>query len=496
VLGIVPEVAMGGASAAGFRWQRVAVLAGTGVGAMALASVLTAAFAFADDTALIMGGSGIPIPPAVYVQAVNDLYLNCDAPTCTLDPLATPEGLYPIVGVKELTYDTSVAQGVSILNSAIQGQLADGNDVTVFGYSQSSTISSLEMEDILNGSAGINPSPDQLNFVLTGDPNNPNGGMLERFDFPPGSNPSIPSLGLTFDGATPVTEYPTDIYTAEYDAIGDFPRYPIDLLSDLNAVLGFLFVHTQYPDLTNLGSAVEVPTSAGYDGATTYYMIPTDDLPLLDPLRSIPGVGPVLSDLLQPDLEVLVNLGYGDPDYGWVNGDANVATPMGLFPSLADLEKVPGLLVTGTEEGIEKAISDLEDPSQLFSLSGNPLLNLLETPYFLAVAGEDFSVPPPSDSLQGIVNALSDAASALYSALLPTADIVNALITTLPADDVSIFSYELAQGDLVDAIGLPIAADFGLVPMTGLFELAAVGEAVAFAGLDLISPFVDVASFF
>lgn len=39
----------------------------------------------------------------------------------------------------------------------------------------------------------------------------------------------------------------------------------------------------------------------------------------------------------------------------------------------------------------------------------------------------------------GIVNALSDAASSAYSALLPTADIVNALTTTLPAEDISLF---------------------------------------------------------
>lgn len=177
----------------GFRWLRLGLLAGTGGGVMALTSVLTAAFAFGqDETALIMGGSGIPIPPPVYVQEVNNLYLHCDPPTCTPDPLATPEGLYPIIGgPKELPYDTSVAQGVTILNNAIQGQLADGNDVTIFGYSQSSTIASFEMANILNGSAGIHPDPSQLAFVLTGDPNNPNGGILERFDFPPGTNPSI-----------------------------------------------------------------------------------------------------------------------------------------------------------------------------------------------------------------------------------------------------------------------------------------------------------------
>lgn len=476
---------------------RFAVLAGTGAAVMALTSALTAASAFGDDTALIMGGSGIPIPPPVYVQAVNDLYLHCDPPACSPQPLFTPEGLYPIVGgPKELPYDTSVAQGVTILNDTLQQQLAAGNDVTVFGYSQSSTIASQEMANIVNGSAGIHPSPDQLSFVLTGDPNYPNGGILERFDFPPGSNPTIPSLGMTFSGATPVTEYPTTIYSAEYSAVGDFPRYPINFLSDLNAVLGFAFVHTQYPDFTpaQLASAVEVPTSAGYTGDTTYYMIPTQNLPLLDPLRSLPVAGPVVSDLVQPDLKVLVNLGYGDPNYGWVNADANVPTPAGLFPSLADLEKVPALLVSGTGEGIHNAIGDLESPSQLFSLADNPLLNLIQTPYFAAVVSEDLSLPTSSGGLLSIVNALSAAASSAYGTLLPTADIANALTTTLPAEDITIFLYELAQGNLLDAIGLPVAADLGIVSLADLFETAAVGEGGALAALDLLSPFVDVAS--
>ncbi|SRX96165.1 PPE family protein PPE28 [Mycobacterium tuberculosis H37Rv] [Mycobacterium shimoidei] len=480
----------------GSRWLRLALLAG---GAIGLTSMLTAAAAFGDDTAVIMGGSGIPIPPPVYVDGINDLYLHCDPPACTLGPLATPEGLYPLIGPKELTFDASVAQGVSILNQAIGQQLAEGNHVTVLGYSQSSTIASMEMTNILNGSAGINPDPDQLSFVLLGDPNNPNGGFFERFDFPPGSDPTIPSLGMTFSGATPVTDYPTAIYTAEYDAVSDYPRYPLNVLADLNAVLGFAFVHTQYPSFTpeQLANAVEVPTSPGYDGDTTYYMIPTENLPLLDPLRSIPVVGPVVADLLQPDLRVLVNLGYGDPNYGWVNENADVPTPLGLFPSLGDLEKVPGLLVSGLQEGIQNAISDLQDPSRLFSLEGNPLLDLLQTPYFTAVASEDFSLPAtPADGLLGIVNGFSAALSSVYSALLPTADFANALFTTLPAVDADVFSFELAQGDLLDAIGLPIAADVGLLPMLGLFELATVGEGVAFAAIDLLSPFVDLSGLF
>ena len=65
---------------------------------------------------------------------------------------------------------------------------------------------------------------------------------------------------------------------------------------------------------------------------TTYYMIPTETLPLLEPLRAIPYIGNPLADLLQPDLTYLVNWGYGDPACGYSTGPANVVTPFGFLP--------------------------------------------------------------------------------------------------------------------------------------------------------------------
>ena len=59
-------------------------------------------------------------------------------------------------------------------------------------------------------------------------------------------------------------------------------------------------------------NAVPLATSPGYydnGGVTHYYMFPTQDLPLLNPVRGLPLVGKPLADLLQPDLTVLVNLG-------------------------------------------------------------------------------------------------------------------------------------------------------------------------------------------
>ena len=152
--------------------------------------------------------------------------------------------------------------------------------------------------------------------MLAGDPNNPVGGILERF---PGFY--IPFLDVAFNGATPPNSpYPTVIYTAQYDGIADLPQYPLNVVSDLNAFMGYFFVHDTYgtpgtpvfvtPD--QVANAVPLPTSPGYTGNTQYYMIMTQNLPLLEPIRAIPYAGPPIADIFQPDLRVLVDMGYAD----------------------------------------------------------------------------------------------------------------------------------------------------------------------------------------
>jgi hypothetical protein len=129
-----------------FRWLGFGLMATTGAGVLALTSMMNSAFAFGDDTALLMGPSGFPVPPPTYVDAANDLFLHL--PNDSLQPLTTPEGLYPVTGVNTLPIDSSVAQGEATLNNAIMQQIPDGNHVEVFGYSQSSVISALEMSQL------------------------------------------------------------------------------------------------------------------------------------------------------------------------------------------------------------------------------------------------------------------------------------------------------------------------------------------------------------
>src|SRR5262249_40889882 len=147
-------------------------------------------------------------------------------------------------GVKDLTLDISVARGVTQLDNAITAVLGPAPStkvVSVGGVSQSAIIASMEMPRLL--AEGYSSS--NAYFTLVGDVSNPNGGVLPRF---PGV--SIPSLGITFGVSTPSNDFPTIIWTAEYDGFADFPRYPIDFLADLNAVFGIAYVHGDYLNLT------------------------------------------------------------------------------------------------------------------------------------------------------------------------------------------------------------------------------------------------------
>jgi hypothetical protein len=88
-------------------------------------------------------------------------------------------------------------------------------------------------------------------------------------------------------------------------------------------------------------------------------------------------------------------------------------------------------------------------------------------------------------SFTDIVNALTSAVSTAYSTLVPAADVANALLTTLPTYDVTLFLDHLEAGSLIDAIGYPIAADEALVPLAGLIDFAAIANAAQTNATDL-----------
>ena len=449
-----------------------------------------------NAVALIMGPSGFPVPATTYVNAVNNLYIQLLASGATPWPLTTPEGLYPITGVNSLTFNTSVAQGLATLNNAILQQFAAGNHVDVFGYSQSSTLSSLVMSRL----AAEHVPSNAVSFILVGDPNNPNGGFLERF-----VGGSIPSLGVTASGATPSSLYPTAIYTLEYDGFADFPRYPIDFLSDLNAYAGILFNHTAYANLTP--QQISGATDLGTYGDTTYYMIPTNNLPLLDPLRWIPFGNP-LADLIQPDLKVLVDLGYGSTTEGYSPGPPNVPTPFGLYPTNVSPANVVTALIQGVPQGVNNAIFDLRtgqltndsslqglfDAAYTFGLTPSEHPDLAQ---LLGAAATYFNGDVPTtpitvgSSPEDIVNTLTGVASTDVSTVLPVLDTGLGAVSLINYD-AGLLLNNLAAGNLLAAVGDPIAANTALIPFVIAFGgLAPVGEALATTGYDLVGGLVS-----
>ena len=186
-------------------------------------------------------------------------------------------------------------------------------------------------------------------------------------------------------------------------------------------------------------------------------------LPLATLIQEV--AGKPLADLLAPDLRVLVNLGYGpNPDIGWSDTPANVPTPVGLFPSIdsEQFNTILQALSTGAQQGFQAFMADLSAPSS-GDPSGGASTDILDMFNHTAA-----TIDPPS--LTETVNDFSSALSQSYSLLLPTADIINALTTTLPLTEATIFTNFLQEGDLVDAIGMPTAVATGLETVAAALE--------------------------
>lgn len=446
--------------------------------------------AVAPTQPLILGPSGVPIPSADYINKVMQFYVTPNSPGGTLAPQAvfTPEGLYPITGVKSLPLNISVNQGLTILSDTL-ALLPGGTQTTVFGYSQSAIIGSLLQKA---GDPEATPTipenlRDTISFVFVGNEMNPNGGFLSRF---PGLD--LPSLGLPFYGATADDAYPTINYTREYDGFADFPRYPLNFLSVLNAGMGIVYVHTKYAPgdkcetfcLTEqqVLDATPLPSTSP---TQNYFFIPTEDLPLLQPLRLLPLIGNPLADLIQPVLKVIVDLGYADPAHGFATATqpyANLQVPFGLFPDVSPLE-VLSRLVAGVGQGVSDFIA-------AFGPTGSIIreLNAISLPSLPTDI-----IPVPTDPITAVqqwltstANGISAALASLYSGFLPTADIVNAISISLPAYDVALVLEGVKQilsGDvingLINAIGLPLAANVGLVTTASLVGALVWAQSIA-----------------
>lgn len=323
---------------------------------------LNAAPAWADDaatvapdyTALVLGHALLPQPDMTYMQEVIGTYVDPTSPFAG-EPTYNIVGSPVSVFTPETDYNSGLTTGVTDLNQAIMQQLNEGNDnLVIVGYSMSTSIETQELINLASTAGGAPDTPTLdspgLTFVLAEDLNSPDGGIFTR----------LPGIGGVTLPSTPAdTPYTTDIYSIEYSGASDFPQYANNIYADLNAADGYVDLHpyllTGWPAYFNpdeLAGAVAQPTSDA-DVATSYFLIPTQELPLLDGLREAPGAPSAYADLIQPDMRVLVDLGYN-----W-QGDADVVTPAQYTSPDIDMTAVDSYLAAGADQGMIASLVDM-----------------------------------------------------------------------------------------------------------------------------------------
>ncbi|MEW2481810.1 PE-PPE domain-containing protein [Mycobacterium sp. NPDC049093] len=210
-----------------------------------------------------------------------------------------------------------------------------GDKVTIIGVSQGTQVLEIARTEMAKLSNYV-ANADNYEFLLLGDPYQPNGGILARF----ASWSELPVLGDIFPFGRPGpsdSPFKTTFYQNQYDGIADFPAY-FNVLSIANALAGQVFEHAfpgyvlEYPDAPNA-----VTTQVGN---TTYVTLP-QYLPLLAPLR-IPAAligAERFVDAIDPVLRVFVEMGYdrtADPsrvkEFGWITPEEKIHEALNALP--------------------------------------------------------------------------------------------------------------------------------------------------------------------
>ncbi|WP_328859065.1 PE-PPE domain-containing protein [Williamsia herbipolensis] len=200
---------------------------------------------------------------------------------------ATSGGVSLLFGGK--TYDDSQADGVEKISAAIARTLAADPEgqIVVVGYSSSANVITKLVRKLQaeSGTPGT-PSPANVSFLVFGNPNRPNGGLLGRF-----AGLKIPfPFDITFDGESAPSNYKVTDIAWQYDGYADFPKDTRNLLAVVNALIGIVTLHGFYYDAdpSNPDNIV-----SDYTEGNTRYVTLKSSLPLLAGLYGL-GIPPQL----------------------------------------------------------------------------------------------------------------------------------------------------------------------------------------------------------
>ena len=300
------------------RWVSVLSIAGvvvvmSAVGAVSTPAAPHSAAVRLTGTTIGVGPSfepfGLTIPFMFYGSVVPDgdafhtvaypAQMTVDVPVISELPVLSDLPYWP----QSLKRSEGVGAGYLLHDIA-----ATPSDVetTIIGVSQGAMVAELARAAMAADPNYVERA-DDYEFILIGNPYQPNGGLLTRFTY----WKDLPVLGDLFPLGRPGpsdSPFETTFYQHQYDGVADFPAY-FNVLAIVNSQVGSAFYHVlpgyvlERPDEPNA-----VVTQVGN---TTYVTIP-QYLPLLQPLR-IPATligAERFVDAMDPVLRVFVEMGY------------------------------------------------------------------------------------------------------------------------------------------------------------------------------------------
>jgi pimeloyl-ACP methyl ester carboxylesterase len=244
--------------------------------------------------ATTLAGQPLPDPPAQvvivdpitgWVQAITGYptprpAFLCDQPGNTCTNVDWP---FPITWA-----------GVTAFDAAINA--ASGQKIIVFGYSAGTQVAQQWLTQHLNDPNA--PSSQNLTFVLFGNSTRIYGGSLNYFG------------GLIPGNAWPQSKYQVIDVAREYEYSADQPTNvlsPFYGLAIANALAGGWYYH-DYTPVENPIVVNDPANTVWKVGNITYVLIPTENLPLLEPLRQF-GLT-ALADTLNAPLKALIDTAY------------------------------------------------------------------------------------------------------------------------------------------------------------------------------------------
>ncbi|WP_176562083.1 PE-PPE domain-containing protein [Mycolicibacterium palauense] len=173
-------------------------------------------------------------------------------------------------------------EGVQVLDDAMHN--TPGPKI-IFGYSQGGQVVTEWLRDHADDPDA--PPAEDTTIILIGNGDRKYGGA-----------------NVSAGYVTPETQYKLYDITRQYDFASDIPDERGNLLAMLNAWMGFSSVHTAYEDVD-----INDPNNIVWtEGNTTYVFVPTEDIPLLRPLRQL-GLN-ALADKLNAPLKEIIERAY------------------------------------------------------------------------------------------------------------------------------------------------------------------------------------------